>query len=162
MKKKQLVIIPFPFLMLPIQHGCDRNKTVFEKYHRFDNLSWNRFDILDFRMQLDKVDSPYDIFINIRHLPEVPYEEMTINFTIFTASGDMRTADYDLDFYDPEGKRLSDCMGDFCDLLLPLRRSFLFYEPGEVRFEIENKYTKLEMPGIIEVGILVKEAGKED
>jgi gliding motility-associated lipoprotein GldH len=162
MKKKQLVLIPFLFLMLPLQQSCDMDKTVFEAYRKFDNLSWNRFDILNFTMQLEEVDTPYDVFINIRHLPEAPYEEMTVNFTIFTASGDMRTTDYDLDFYDPDGQRRSECMGDFCDLLVPLRRSFLFSEPGEVRFEIENKYTKLEMPGIIEVGVIVMKAEKEE
>ncbi len=145
-----------------MMHGCTSHRTIYEEYQEFENLSWNRFQVLDFRMEVEHVDTPYDIFINIRHLPEVPYEEMTINFSLFTPSGDMRTTDYELDFYDPDGKRLSQCLGDYCDLLVPLRRTFRFHEPGEVRFEVENKYTKLEMPGIIEVGILVKEAEHEE
>lgn len=138
------------------------NKTMFEEHKKIEGLSWNRFDILKFSAELEKIEKPYDILINIRHLPQVQYEDMEINLTIYTASGDMRSVDYTIDFYDQEGNRLSNCMGDFCDLRATLREGFLFYEPGTVRFEVENKYTKLEMPGIIEVGLLLKESDVEE
>jgi gliding motility-associated lipoprotein GldH len=137
------------------------NKTVYEEYKTIENLSWYRFDILKFSADLEYVDKPYDILLNVRHLPLVRYEEMEINLTIYTASGDMRSTDYTIDFYDRDDKRLSNCMGDYCDLRTTLRTGFLFAEPGVVRFEVENKYTKLEMPGIMEIGLLLVES-KED
>ena len=70
----------------------------------------------------------------------------------------MRTTDFTFDFYDQEGARLSKCLGDYCDLLVPVRQGFRLYEAGEVRFEIENKFTKLEMPGIIEVGLIMRKS----
>ena len=87
---------------------------------------------------------------------------MVINFTIFTASGDMRTTDYTLKFNDREGRKLSKCLGDYCDLMVPLRESFTFNEPGRIRFEIENKFTKLEMPGIMEVGLIMKKSTQKE
>jgi len=152
------------FLIVPLFvlfTACESERSVYEEYRKFDNLSWNRFDLLTFGVNLEEPGTPYDIYLNIRHLPEVPYEEMTVNLTIFTPSGDMRTTDYTLDFFDNEGKRLSECLGDYCDLLVPVRKSFTFYEPGEVKFEIENKYSKIEMPGIIEVGIILKKSQNE-
>jgi gliding motility-associated lipoprotein GldH len=134
---------------------------VYEEYKKIEDLSWYRFDILKFSTELEEIEKSYDILINIRHLPQVQYEGMKINLTIYTASGDMRSSDYTIDFYDRDGKRLSNCMGDYCDLQATLREGFLFYEPGTVRFEIENKFTKLEMPGILEIGLLLREASEE-
>jgi gliding motility-associated lipoprotein GldH len=142
--------------------SCHSDQKVFEEYHTFDNMSWNRFNLLNFKMEVIDLEVPYDIYISIRHIPEIPYQEMIINFTIFTPSGDMRTSDYTLDFIDREGKHLSDCMGDYCDLLVPLRKSFRFYELGAAKFEIENKYTKVEMPGIMEVGLILKRSKGEE
>lgn len=150
------------FLISLLIFSCSGDKKVFEDYRKFDNLSWNRFNFLKFEMNVEDVTKDYDIYINVRHLPEAPYKKMELVMSVYTPSGDMRTGSYTLDFKDTEGHQLSKCMGDYCDLLAPLRKSIRFYEAGKVRIEIENKYTKLEMPGILEVGIIVKEAKGEE
>lgn len=149
-------------LLVVIMASCQTNPAIYEEYRKFEDLSWNRFDILQFIAPVDNVQSPVDIFLNIRHLPEVPYEEMTIQFTLFSPSGDMRTSEHTFDFIDRDGKRISDCMGDYCDLLVPIRKAFRFNETGTVKFEIENKFTKVEMPGILEVGLIIKTAKGEE
>ncbi len=148
-------------VLLILFAACNGDTKVFEEYHKFENLSWNRFDILEFEANIEDIELEYDIYINIRHIPEVPYKEMLINFTIYSPSGDMRTTDYTLDYFDPEGNKLSECMGDLCDLYIPIRKAIKFYDPGITKFEIENKYPKVEMPGIMEVGIIVKKARLE-
>lgn len=153
--------ICFPILILFMLAGCQGEKTVFEEYRKFEKLSWNRFDNLVFTTEITNIEKAYDIDILIRHLPEIPYRDMVINFTINTPSGDMRTTDYTLYFHDADDKLKSNCMGDYCDLQLPLREGFTFSEVGTVRFEIENKYTKVEMPGIFEIGLILKEAKEE-
>lgn len=158
MKAYSTLYIVFISLSLSIFSACNGERTVFEEYQKFEKLSWNRFNILKFNASIESTAPAYDIFINIRHLPEVPYKNMLINFTIYTPSGDMRTTDYTLNFNDTDGNSRSQCMGDYCDLLLPLRESFTFGEAGVVKFEVENKFTKVEMPGILEVGLIIKEA----
>lgn len=141
--------------------GCQGKKTVFEAYNKFERLSWNRFDNQVFTTEITDLEPSYDLFIHIRHLPEINYKVMLINFTINTPSGDMRTTDYTLSLRDADGNLLGKCMGDYCDLEIPLRKDFRFSETGKVRFEIENKYTKVEMPGILEVGFIIRESAGE-
>ncbi len=131
-------------------------KTVFEEYKKFDNFSWGRFDILEFEIPIEDTKAEYDIFFTVRHLPEIPYKEMKINLTFYLPSDEMRTADYVFELVDEEGNKLSKCLGDFCDISFPVRKNFVFTEPGTVKFQIENKHTKTEMPGIMEVGLIVK------
>jgi gliding motility-associated lipoprotein GldH len=132
------------------------NNTVFESYHKFENLNWKRFDIQKFEFEVENIDAEYDVFLSIRHIPEIPYKEMLINYTIYTPSGDMRSNDLTMELYNNEGNKLSECLGDLCDFVYPIRTSMKFSELGTIKFEIENKYTRVDMPGIMEVGLIIK------
>lgn len=135
--------------------GCSSN-TVFESYHKFDNLNWKRFNNQKFEFNIENTEAEYDVFLSIRHIPEIPYKEMKINYTIYTSSGGMRSNNLTMDLYDNEKNKLSECLGDFCDFVYPIRKGLTFSEAGKVIIEIENKYPKVDMLGIMEVGLVVK------
>ena len=145
------------FIASSLLSSCG-NRTVFEEYKKFDNLSWGRFDFLDFEVAIEDVEAEYDILFAIRHLPEIPYQDMKINLTFHSPSGEMRTADHVFELVDKDGNKLSKCLGDFCDISFPVRKNFVFSEEGVIKFRIENKYTKTQMPGILEVGLIVRES----
>jgi gliding motility-associated lipoprotein GldH len=150
-----LLLIGITFLL-----SCSGEKTIFEKYHQFPNLSWNRFEFVKFEVPVEDVSVAYDIFLTLRHIPEMQFRELEFNITIYLSEEEMRTADYTFKLFDFDGKRLSNCLGDLCDITMPLRQGFYFSEPGTVTFEIENKFTKMELPGMIKVGLIVKRASK--
>ena len=137
--------------------SCSNNK-VFEQYHKFEKFSWNRFEFVNFETQIKDIESDYDIYLNFRHLPEYPYKHIDFNFTIYTPSGEMRTSNYEIDLYNKQGERLSECLGDFCDMKIPVRKGFRFSEPGLAKFEIENRMTKLQTPGVMEVGLIIEKS----
>lgn len=142
--------------------SCSSERTVYEEYIKFESLSWDRFNLLTFETEIENIETPYDFFVSIRHFPGFPHKEMLVNLTIYSPAGDMRSTDYTLELKDSEGQSLSSCMGDYCDVVIPLRRDFSFYEPGLVKFELENKYSKVELPGIIEIGFIVKESKQDN
>jgi len=49
-------------------------------------------------------------------------------------------------------------MGELCDIELPIRKDMIFNKSGICRVRVENKMNKAETPGIIEVGLIVKNA----
>ena len=158
MKKTESIFVLLSMAMFLLT-SCS-NQKVFEEYNKFDNFSWNRFDIVKFEVDFENTETDYDIYINIRHLPEYPYTFFNFNFTINTPSGEMRTSDYEIDLFNKKGERLSECLGDYCDLKIPLRNGFRFSEPGTAIFEIENRMTKLETPGVMEVGLIIEKSEK--
>lgn len=134
---------------------CTQQK-FFEQYRKLDQQSWNRFNILKFEVPVKDTINTFDIIISIRHFPEFSVEELPINLTIYMPSGEMRTADHVLNFTDKEGNKLSECLGDLCDISFPVREGLVFPGTGTVRIEIENKWPKLELPGIMEAGLILK------
>jgi gliding motility-associated lipoprotein GldH len=149
------LVLSIGFLLV----SCANNK-VFEQYHKFEKFSWNRFDFVKFEVNIEDMETDYDIYLSFRHLPEYPYHNIDFNFTIYTPSDEMRTSDFEIDIFDKQGERLSECLGDYCDLKIPVRKGFRFSEPGLAKFEIENRMTKLETPGVIEVGLIIEKSGK--
>ncbi|MCD4665750.1 MAG: gliding motility lipoprotein GldH [Bacteroidales bacterium] len=152
--KTSLFAVLVSLLIVP---SCSNNK-VFQQYHKFENLSWNRFNYLTFEVPIEETGGEYDILIAIRHLPEIPYKKINISLTINLPYGEMRTANHTLTMKDKEGKNLGNCLGDLCDITIPVRKGFKFAEPGIVKFDIENKYSKMEMPGIMEIGLIIRKA----
>jgi len=145
------------FVLLFVTLGCNNSK-VFEEYKKFDNLSWHRFNYLEFEVPVDDTETAFDIFLSLRHLPEFPHKQLPVNFTIYSPSGEMRTADHVLELNDEAGNSLSKCLGDFCDVSILLREDFNFSEPGIYSFRVENKWTKVDLPGITEVGLLIEKS----
>jgi gliding motility-associated lipoprotein GldH len=137
--------------------SCD-NRTEFEQYQKFEKQSWNRFNILKFEVPVDDTQTAFDIILSLRHLPEFQIKEFPINLTIYMPSGEIRTAEQILNFIDNDGKTRSECLGDYCDIFFTLREDFVFQEKGTVRIEIENKWPRLELPGVLEVGLMIQKA----
>jgi gliding motility-associated lipoprotein GldH len=133
------------------------NRAEFEQYQKFEKQSWNRLNILKFEVPVTDTLSLFNIELVIRHLPEFKIKELPINVTIYMPSGEMRTADHVLNFTGKDGNSLSECLGDLCDISFILREDFIFPESGTYRVEVENKWPKVELPGILEVGLIVKQ-----
>ena len=99
------VISFLSFIILLVLMSCS-SRPVFEQYHKFSKMTWERFDYVKFNVPVENVDEEYDISLVIRHLPEFQLKTLPINFTMYMPSGEMRTFDTDLDFFDKDGKSL--------------------------------------------------------
>jgi gliding motility-associated lipoprotein GldH len=144
-------------ILVALLAGCGGSK-IYEKHYKMENLSWNRFRILQFEMEIDDNSKNYDIILALRHIPEIPYETIEVGCTIVTPSGETRYLEHEVRIRDKDGKLLGDGMGDLWDLEVPLRRSFQFDEKGSAMIELRNRMVKLETLGIIEVGLIVRES----
>ena len=150
MKRTLFISIIISFLLT----SCG-NDVVFRKYNKMANVSWNRFDIQNFEVPVKKGDV-LDFYLSIRHHPDFPFDKIWINVTFYKPDGSMRSRDYEFDLKDKDGKWLSDCMGELCDIDLPIHKELAFNKTGNCRVRVENKNSKYETPGIIEVGLVVK------
>jgi gliding motility-associated lipoprotein GldH len=145
------------FFVFIILSGCT-NQTIYKEFKEMEKLTWNRFDFLEFETSIENIETNYDIVMVVRHLPELRIKQLPFNFTIYSPSDEMRSADHVIDFEDSEGNRKSECLYDLCDISVNVREAITFYEPGVYKFRIENKWPKTELPGIIEVGLIIKKA----
>jgi gliding motility-associated lipoprotein GldH len=120
-----------------------------------EKVSWNRFDIQNFEVPV-KIGDVLDFYLSIRHKSDFQYDKIWVNITFYTPEGTMRSRDYEFDLKDKSGKWLGDGMGELWDIDLPVHKEMVFNKAGTCRVRVENKDSKYETPGIIEVGLVVK------
>lgn len=151
MKKYFISIIAAVILL-----GCDSN-VVYRGYTVFDNVSWNKLEILSFDFPVKKNEG-LDFYFALRHHTNFPYSFIKVNVTFYTPDGEIRSRDYNFRLTNRESKWKGDGMGELWDIELPIRKDMNFNKTGICKVSFENKMTKAETPGIIEVGLIVKKS----
>ncbi len=135
------------------------NRTVFKEYRTLDNISWNRFDIQNFDVAVNK-DDRLDFYLFIRHHTNYPYDYLDVNVTFYMPGNEMRSGDYHFELKDEKGKWKANGMGELWDIELLIRKNLKMKEEGVCKVRIENKMTKLQTPGIMEIGLIVKKSSE--
>jgi len=135
------------------------NRTVFKEYRTLDNISWNRFDIQNFDVAVDK-DDRLDFYLFIRHHTNFPYDYLDVNVTFYMPGGEMRSGEYHFELKDENNNWKANGMGELWDIELLIRKNLKMNEKGICKVRIENKMTKLQTPGIMEIGLVVKKASE--
>jgi len=152
---KRLII---PFLAgLLLLSACSHRK-IYEKYIDNDRITWNRFDIKTFKVDIKDISTKYAFYVVIRHLTDVPLPYINISFTLNTPSGETRTLEQKILLKDNDGKLLGDGMGDLWDVVQLVRDNFEFSEPGICTVEISSTMPQANLPGVMQVGLIVKKS----
>jgi gliding motility-associated lipoprotein GldH len=134
-----------------------REPAAFREYKKMDNISWNRFDILNFEVPV-KNGEQLDFDLAIRHHTDFPFETIWVNITFYSPDETMRSRDYELEFKNEDGKWKADGLGDLWDIEFPIIHGMSFYKDGICKVRVENKMSKFETPGIIEVGLIARKS----
>jgi gliding motility-associated lipoprotein GldH len=137
--------------------SCNPRK-IYEKHLDNDRITWNRFDVKTFKVDIKDISAKYAFYIAIRHLTDVPFRYLTINFTLYTPSGERRTMEQKIFLKDNKDNLLGNGMGDLWDLVHLVRDDFEFTEPGICTVEISSTMSQADLPGIMQVGLIVKKS----
>jgi gliding motility-associated lipoprotein GldH len=141
----------FVFFLMGFLFSCSNNN-IFTEYKKFDNLNWDRFNILYFNVDVGK-NQILDIDLLLRHHTNYPYNFLDVNITFYTPAGATLSRDYHLNLKDKNGKWKAEGLGDYWDLKLPVRKDLKISKKGVLKVRVENKMTKINTPGIMELGL---------
>jgi len=144
----------FALVTILIVMGCTREKPV-EKYFRFGNNSWNRFNKLEFEIPVEKKNKTYDIFLDLHVTKLFSHRELPINMILNTPSGEERIREYLVKIQNTDGSFLGECKDDSCCVKSALKRGLLVTKEGVLKIEIENLTPRLETDGILSAGIIL-------
>jgi len=143
----------FLFLLPVILSACS-HAVVFNETKTFDNSTWRRFETIWFSVPVKKGNA-LDFDLNFTHLAGFQYDKLWVDITFYTPDGTTRSRDYDFNLKDEAGNWKGDQSGDRWHVVLPIRKELPINENGTCRVRIENKYSKMQTPGIVELGLNV-------
>ncbi len=152
-------LVVFSAIILSCTTGCNKPKTT-ELYHKFQDKSWARFNILSFEIPVKNVDKPYNVYLFATFTPAFAYEKLEFNMVMNTPAGEERINQYAMDVKSKSGKFSGECKGDSCRQILLLKRELNLSKPGILKIELENLTPRLTTEGISGVGIRMVQSGK--
>lgn len=151
--KKTLFLISVVFVTL-ISCNPDR---VFEQHNKIDNNTWNRFKSLKFNVKIEEAGN-YDILVAIRHANYYQFKNVNIDFAMYSPSGEERVMPVTLMLRGEDNKFLGEGSGDIWDISIPVMENVNMADTGTYRFEIDNVMPVYDLPGIMEVGLIIDPA----
>lgn len=148
-------------IVLFISFSCGR-PVIHEDGKTFVNQIWNRFDIHEYKVALEKQSQPVDIMVVIMHTDDYPNDYIDLNVTLYLPEGGMRTRDYMFDLKDANGTWIGESTEGFYRAELLVVQGIIINESAEYGIRIENKLTKFNTPGIEKVGYIIKKSPKQE
>lgn len=140
--------------------SCEREQDNVVISREFPNSEWSRFDYLDGKFDVKKIETKYDVVMEVKVTDNYPspYENhkedsrLLLNLTIKNPEGgDFRSRNFQFTLKDKEGNWKAENKDGYYIFKLPLYEEMTFGDAGIHTFKIENKYPKDPLHGISEL-----------
>jgi gliding motility-associated lipoprotein GldH len=136
--------------------GC-RHKDPDGIYYPFKTHAWQRFNILKFELPVKRSEKPYTLVFFARHNEEYPYKSLDFSMIMNTPSGEERIREFQLMIRDADDKFLGTCEMEICEATIVLKKELYINKEGVLLIELENLIPRMETPGLLGVGIRMKQ-----
>ena len=156
---KKIINIAFTLSILA-SISCSTQGPIFEKYKKFDNSSWDRFNKIIFNVPITEPNADYDITFVFKPNKEFSYGSMPVYVIMDTPSGEERMNDVKLTVKS-EGKFVGATEGQPIVIKSVLWKSLNIAAKGNLKISFENMVPKIQTSGINEIGIIVEKSAKE-
>jgi len=155
--KNSKLLLTFIFLLSLIFStiSCDRGQaTVYEKYQKMKNSSWDRFDIKQFDIPIEETSLSYDITVVVRCNDQFKSEKLPFYVILTTPTGEESIREISVPVRE-SGKLITEPKGTKPDSRLVLWNKLALAAKGSYKISVENMIPKIQTEGIEEVGIVI-------
>ena len=97
----------------------------------------------------------YDVSLFIRHTKQYEFDDLNFNMLMTTPSGEERIKEYKMHIKKKDGGFFGQCNNDSCEVTISLKKQ-LTLTKGILSIEIENLVPRLEVKGLLSIGIRLR------
>jgi gliding motility-associated lipoprotein GldH len=133
--------------------GCS-GKQDYVIYYPFRNQTWDRFNFLRFEIPIEKPAGVYNVDLFIHHTSAYEFDDLDFHMVMTTPSGEERIKEYSMKIRRKDGGFTGKCTPDSCEVSIPLKQE-LTLSPGTMVIELENVVPRLQVRGLLGLGIRV-------
>ena len=132
---------------------------VYKEYNKesFPTYVWKQGQEISFNPTIADINKRYKLTLGIRHLYGFKLNGIKEPVRSAAPSGKETTKDYELKIKDSEGKYISSCGGDLCDLEVMVDENIKFEEVGEYKYSVTHNVQTDRIPGVMEFGLIIDE-----
>jgi gliding motility-associated lipoprotein GldH len=152
----KIIHLLYSSLLIFFLSSCSGNEEL-TTFYKFKDQTWPRFNILHLEIPVDAHHKSYDVSLFISHTREYEFDALDFNILMTTPSGEERIKEYHMNIKKKDGGFIGPCAKDSCEVSINLKRQLMLTK-GILTIEIENLVPRLEVKGLLSIGIRLRPA----
>ena len=141
----------FMVVLVCIATACDPNRVIDEN-RPIENKLWNSNTPVSFSTEVTDTSSRYNLYVNVRHGDDYPFINLWVNIHTIFPHGDTVSTRVELPLASNKKGWYGKCMGDICDIQVPIQLNAVFTVPGKYMWILQQNMRKDPLPSIREIG----------
>lgn len=153
----RLTIFP---VLLALLSSCGPD-IIYEKDYELPEAGWSYADTLKFEVPINDTLSVYNLFLDLEHSREYPFENMYVRIHTTFPSSRRITQQVSLELAGEAGIWKGDCGSEVCQITIPIQTSAYFNQTGTYVFALEQYMRRNPLPGVQSIALRVEDTGEK-
>ena len=152
----------FPVLICSLFFcGCNRKNIAFLEYHHIPDQNWNDNHTLNFSPIINDANSPYNLWIELRHNNDYPYQNIWFFVSILQKDSVLKTDTLQYMLADDFGKWQGRGYNTFYQQSLIYKNLYQFSDTGKFDIRVQHAMRDSRLKGVEDVGIRIETVNSE-
>lgn len=134
--------------------SCDKN-LVLETQQGVKSEKWDYSDVKKFTVDIKDTVQHYDIHVTLRHGFNFEWRNLWIKIETTFPGGRIFERRVNLVLSEADGEWFGDCLGDNCDIIIPIQENAYFPELGTYTFKITQDMRQTPLRYVKSVGMRI-------
>lgn len=146
-----IIFIAFLFI------SCTEER-YYEANHDFKDRVWDMEETAVFNFEIDSIELPYQIKLNVRNTMDYPYRNLYIKYKLKDSTYLMEDKLLNLKLFEAKtGEPYGDHQSELYSHQLILQDSVFFHRKGKHKIELKQYMREMELQGIVSTGIRIEQ-----
>ncbi|MBL7777234.1 MAG: gliding motility lipoprotein GldH [Chitinophagales bacterium] len=137
MRVPKLCFLAFVAVLSLTLNSCDKS-VIKEENQTVDGNQWSYDNPKLFAVTITDTTQHCNIYINIRHSFQFEWRNMWVNIETTFPDSTVYSKRVNLPMSEPDGVWYGKCLGDNCDLQVPIQQNAVFPQMGTYTFKIKQ------------------------
>ncbi|MFN8285406.1 MAG: gliding motility lipoprotein GldH [Chitinophagales bacterium] len=151
----KVFVVSAVLLTLTLLTACDKARIIDEN-QPVTNYNWNYSDEKVFTTEIKDTAITYNLYVNVRHSFNFEWRNMWVNIETTFPDGKKFDKRVNLLLSEPDGHWFGDCLGDNCDIQIPIQENAYFPQPGKYVFKLRQDMRVNPLPNIKSMGMRIE------
>ncbi len=151
----KIIVFALVVLVVMLLTSCDKNRVI-DDNQAITNYNWSYDEEKVFTTEIKDTAITYNLYVNLRHSFNFEWRNMWVNIETTFPNGKKFDKRVNLLLSEPDGHWFGDCLGDNCDIQIPIQENAYFPQPGKYIFKIRQDMRVNPLANIKSVGLRIE------
>lgn len=135
--------------------ACEQSR-VFDNNVALNKEGWLYGEQKSFEVNINDTSISYNLFINVRHTDEYPYDNLWLKMTTIFPDSTSQQNNINVQLSEPDGQWTGICVDGICFNSVLVQNNFLLVKKGKYTFILEQDMRMNPLPYIFDIGVKVE------